>query len=110
MIDNIFKDFEQYIPSNFKVPTTPMSSDRKMDEIADGPQSEEERLLMKKLPFRSFLARLMQVTTHYEVKLALNLISKSQCNPGFANWIDLIRVLVFMNVNKGKKLKLEKKW
>ena len=99
-IDKIYEDYKKYLPDSFRKPTSPMSPSRKCDPIVDVPQSKEEEILMKQLPFRSFLQRLCQVTTRHECKYALGAISRNQINPGLVCWYDLLRVMVWMYNNK----------
>ena len=73
-----------------------MSELRKCDPTTDGPKSETERKIMNRLSFRSFLQRLMQVTTAYSCIQALGIISRNQVQPGLQCWYDLIRVMCFM--------------
>ena len=107
-IDSIYEDYKHFIPKNYKRPTTPMAPTRKCDPIEDMPKSEAERNIMKRLPFRSFLQRLMQVTTALGCKQALGIISRNQINPGLICWFDLIRVMCFMYDRKELVWKFER--
>ena len=53
--------------------------------MVDAPVLDEEQKLVKNILFRSLLQKMMQITTQIQLKTSLNIISRSQCNPGLEN-------------------------
>ncbi|KAF7763932.1 hypothetical protein Agabi119p4_8469 [Agaricus bisporus var. burnettii] len=66
--------------------------------INDSPNTEEEKLEMKDVPYREALGSLMwlQVATRPDLSFAVNLLSRFANNPGRAHWVALRHTLGYL--------------
>ena len=51
---------------------------------------------MKSITYRSLVARLAQAWTRRDIKLPVHLTSKYQIDPGIANFVDTLRILIYI--------------
>lgn len=88
---------ERFNMSDAKIRSTPLPAGIVLS-IDDAPQSAEEILEMKKVPYREALGSLMwlQVATRPDLSYAVNLLSRFSNNPGRAHWEALKHTIAYL--------------
>ncbi|KAJ3564398.1 hypothetical protein NP233_g8320 [Leucocoprinus birnbaumii] len=88
---------EKFGMENCKPKSTPLPVGIALS-TKDGPESEDEKEEMRKIPFQEALGSLMwlQVATHPDLSYAVNLLSRFASNPGKPHWEAMKHVMAYV--------------
>jgi len=92
---------EKYGVTNARIPRTPMNPTIKLSEEY-GPEDEETKEQMRKLPYRELVGALMYVAsrTRPDISFAVNYLGRQGSNPGPMHWKMALTVLKYLNGTK----------
>jgi Reverse transcriptase (RNA-dependent DNA polymerase) len=88
---------------------TPLETTSQLSEEM-GPQTEEEREWMKRVPYREAVGSLMylMISTRPDIAAAVQYVSRFGANPGVPHWRAVQRILQYLQKTKGYGLKFQR--